>query len=170
MHVAASAALTPAKAPLVCDVDAFGGGAGFALLQGLAHADDGGHAVLVHRLELEVHRLVGLTEQLPPFRVPDDHVLHLQLGQHRGCDLAGERALVLPVAVLRPELDPQPVRFDQGLQRAQVGEGRADHDVARVVVGLVEPVGELLHHLDGDEVVVVHLPVARDHGSPFGSH
>ena len=48
------------------------------------------------------------------------------------------------------------------LHRAEVGERRAHHHVARLVVGLVEAVRELLHALDRDEVVVVHLPVARD--------
>ena len=83
MHVAASAALTPAKRAVRLRGDPGGGGAGLSLLERLADAHDRCHAVLVHRLELQVHRLVGLAEQLAALRVPDDHVLHLQLGEHR---------------------------------------------------------------------------------------
>src|SRR5688572_10021427 len=64
--------------------------------------------------------------------------------------------------VLCPEEQLESVGLDQRLQRAQRGERWAHHDVTRLVVLLLEAVRELLHDLDRDEVVVVHLPVARD--------
>ena len=71
---AASAAFTPANAAGDLRGDPVGGGAGLALLERLPHAHDRRHAVLQHRLELLVDRLVGLAEQLAAFGVPDDHV------------------------------------------------------------------------------------------------
>ena len=106
MHAAASACLDPRERAVGLRGDARSGRAGLPLLEGLPDAHDRRHAVLVHRLELLVHGLVGLAEQLTALGVADDHVLHLQLGQHRWAHLAGVRALVLPVAVLRSELDP----------------------------------------------------------------
>ena len=142
------------------------------LLERLADADDRAHAVAEHGPALAVHVVVGLVEELAALRVPDDHVLHVQAGEHRGADLAGERALVLPVAVLRAELDREAVGLGQGLEGAQVCERRAHDDVAVLVVGGLEAVGELLDDLDRDQVVVVHLPVGRDDraaGHGFGS-
>src|SRR5262245_20998035 len=143
-------------------LDARVGAARLALLERLADADDRRHLVLQDRLDLQVHDLVGVAEELPALRVPDDDVGDVQLRQHRRRDLAGERALLLEVAVLRSEKDPELVALDDRLERAQVGEGRRDDDVARLVVVGVEPVRQLLHDLDRDQVVVVHLPVRRD--------
>ena len=71
---AASAAFTPANAPRVCDVTRSAVAPGFALLERLPHAHDRRHAVLHARPAASVHRLVGLAEELPALRVPDDHV------------------------------------------------------------------------------------------------
>ena len=56
--------------------------------------------------------LVGLAEQLAALAVAGDDVLHLELGEERRRHLAGERALVLPVAVLGAERERQVVGVD----------------------------------------------------------
>src|SRR5260370_673361 len=84
--------------------------------------------------------LPGLTS----LGVPDDDVPDGELGEHDGADLAGERPLVLPVAVLRAEHDRDGVGLSEGLQGPQVGERGADHDVAGRVVGRFESIRELL--------------------------
>ena len=87
-------------------------------------------------LDLAVHHLVGLAEQLAALGVPGDHVGDVELGQHRRRHLAGERALLLPVAVLGAEGDRDRVRLglEHGLDRAQVGERRVDRHVDGLVV------------------------------------
>ena len=132
MHVAASAAFTPANAPLVCDVTRSAVAPASRSSSVSPTHTIGVIAVLHDRLELQVDGLVGLAEELAALRVPDDHVLHVELREHRRAHLAGERTLVLPVAVLRAEPDLQPVGLDERLQRAQVGERRAHDDVARL--------------------------------------
>jgi hypothetical protein len=57
-------------------------------------------------LHLLVDHLVGLAEQLAALGVADDHVLRRRAWPaSRGRHLAGERALLLPVAVLGAEGD-----------------------------------------------------------------
>ena len=72
-----------------------------ALLERLADAHDRRQLGAERRHEPAVDQLVGLAEEPPPLRVPDDHVLGARLAHHLGADLAGERALTLPVQVLR---------------------------------------------------------------------
>ena len=55
------------------------------------------------------------------------------------------------------------------LDRPEVGERRVHRDVDRLVVRGVERVAQLLHHLDGLQVVVVHLPVAAHQRLAAGS-
>ena len=112
--------------------------AGLALLQRLADAHDRRHPVALDRRGLVGHHAIGLAEQLAPLAVPADHVAHLQLGQERRRDLAGEGALVLPVAVLGAEGERQVVGGDQRLDAADVGERRMDADV--------DVLGRLLGH------------------------
>ena len=76
-------------------------------------------------LQLGGHHLVGLAEQPAPFGVADDDVLDVELGQHQRAHLAGEGARVLDGAVLGTEGDRDPVRLDDRLHGADVGE-RAD--------------------------------------------
>src|SRR5581483_6244212 len=113
---------------------------------------------------------VGLAEELPALGVTDDDIAHVQLGEHGRADLAGVRAVVLPVTVLRAEDHRDLVGVHEVLQRPDVGEWRADHDVDRLVVVLLEEEGQLLHRVDGDEMVVVHLPVGRDDRVPGLAH
>ena len=110
---------TPAKAALRLAVDTFGRCAPASRSSSVSPTHTiGVISCLSTALQLLVHRLVGLAEQLTPLGVADDHVLHVELGQHRRAHLAGERALVLPVAVLRAEPRSGAVGVDQRLQRA----------------------------------------------------
>ena len=102
-----------------------------ALVERLADADDRGHPVLLDGRDLGGDHLVGLAEQLAPLAVAADDVLHVELGEEHRRHLPGERALVLPVAVLGAEGERQVVDVDQRLDAAQVGERRVDADVDR---------------------------------------
>ncbi len=46
---------------------------------------------------------IGLAEQQTPFAVTGDHILHVELGEEERRNLPGERALVFPMTVLRPD-------------------------------------------------------------------
>ena len=70
---------------------------------------------------------VGLAEQPPPLGVADDHVLGARLLDHRRRHFAGERALALPVEILRRDADVRiSRRFGHGVHR---GERRRDDDL-----------------------------------------
>jgi hypothetical protein len=56
------------------------------------------------RAHFAIHDLVRFTEKLPPLAVSQHHVAHKKIPQHRGADLTGKRAALLPVHVLRAEL------------------------------------------------------------------
>ena len=72
------------------------------------------------RGDLAVDGRVGLAEQRPPLGVADDHVLGAGLADHRRADLAGERALALPVQVLRGDRDVAVARrFGRGVERGE---------------------------------------------------
>ena len=108
--------------------------AGVALLLRLADAGDDAEARLERRLRASRDARVGLAEVLPPLRVADDRAVDAELEQHRRRDLAGVRALGLPVHVLR-------VRREAGLDaRVQRGVRRRDDRVDAVDAG--EPRGE----------------------------
>src|SRR5262249_41495722 len=130
-------------------------------------AHDRCHLVLEDGFELLVHVLVRLTEQLPALGVPDDDVRDVELRQHRRAHLAGERALVLPVDVLGTEQDRDAARTEHRLHRAKRGERRAHHDLALLVITVLEPVRELLDDLDRVQMRVVHLPVAGHDRPPL---
>ena len=76
-----------------------------ALGLGLAHAGDHGQARIERRAGTLRDALVGLAEELASLRVADDRAVDPELAQHRRGDLAGERALRLPVHVLRGDRD-----------------------------------------------------------------
>ena len=117
------------------------------------------------RLAPSVHHLVGLAEQLAPLAsARRSRSCTLSLARNSGRHLAGERALVLPVAVLRAERDRRCLSASiDGLHRAEVGERRVHDDVDRARSRpSSSEVRQLLHDLDRLEVVVVHLPVAAD--------
>ena len=64
--------------------------------------------------------------------------------------------------VLRGHGNRNAVRFDHRGHRSQVDEWRRDHEV-RVLNGLIaKEYTNLLHQVDGLDVVEIHLPVADD--------
>jgi hypothetical protein len=109
---------------------------------------------------------VGHGEEGPALGVPDQHVADPEPGQHARADLARPGPGVLVGAVLGPQGDRDAFLLHQGLHGAQVGEGRVHRDVqGRHVVGL-EPQAEVAHHVQGLDVVVVHLPVPAEERAP----
>src|SRR4029078_6983083 len=91
------------------------GTVGVALLERLAHAQDRGDAVRQRRPHLLVHEQVVLAEELPPLRMADDDVADLERREHQRRDLAGERALVVGIQVLRAERVRDLVGIEQRL-------------------------------------------------------
>ena len=79
--------------------------AALALILELPDASDHAQAGLERVLGAQADGLVGLAEELPPLGVADDRALDAELHEHRCRDLAGERALALPVHVLRGHRD-----------------------------------------------------------------
>ena len=77
-----------------------------ALLERFADADDRRQRRAVSAACIFLFtRRVGLAEQRAALGVADDHVARAGLAHHRRADLAGERALALPVHVLRADGD-----------------------------------------------------------------
>ena len=138
--------------------DEIHGHAQLPLLQALAHADDGVHAGVQHSVDLLVDSLVSLAEILTALAVTHDDVLHAQILQHIGGNLAGVSALLLKVDVLSTHGDPQ---IFEGLHSGGNIAGRdTDQGVAPLGAGhdLLQVLSEFLG-LGGGHV---HLPVAGD--------
>ena len=107
-----------------------------ALGQRLADADDRREARASAARAFRLTRRVRLAEQLAPLAVADDDVLAARVGQLRRRHLAGERAFVLPEAVLRGDRDRavlEPLR--DRVQRREAGRD-GDVDVAQVATPL----------------------------------
>src|SRR5205807_1258499 len=104
------------------------------LLERLTHAHDRRHPTGEDSLGLLVDDLVGLAEVLAAFGVAGDDVPAFQAREHRRSDLAGPRAFVLPVTVLRAELDRRVVAFDESLDCAQRSERRTYDRLDLVVI------------------------------------
>jgi hypothetical protein len=104
--------------------------AALALVLRLAYAQDRRQPRLECLRDLELQRLVGLVEVLAAFGVAEHDAVHVDLGQHHGGDLAGERALVGLVHRLRVDRYLRAARgVDQRLERQ---ERRADDDLDTV--------------------------------------
>ena len=99
----------------------------FALCFGLTDARDHVEARSERGLDAPRDGLVGLAEVLPALGVADERSVHAELAQHRRRDLAGECALVGPVAVLREDADLGAGQRLHGLLERD--ERRADDDV-----------------------------------------
>lgn len=138
------------------------GGPGIALLGGLPDAQDRDHRVPEHRPHGRRDLFIGHREEAPALGVADDHVAHTQSGQHRRADLAGERALVIAVAVLRAELERHPLPLDEEPDGPDVGERWVDGHLHQRRVSGLHPQPEVAHGVERHHVVVVHLPVGAD--------
>src|SRR3954447_8154183 len=107
---------------------------------------------------LQLQRAIGLAEVLPALGVAEDDAGDVDLGQHQRRDLAGERARVLLVHVLRVDLDGAPARgVDRRLEREV---RRADHDVD--VLDGADPRQQRADQRLSLPDRVVQLPVAGD--------
>ena len=104
-----------------------------ALLEALAHADDGGDAGGEQGLGLGVHEGVALGVVLAALTVADDAVLDTQVGQHGGADLAGVGAGLVRGDVLRTEGEAA-VAHDLG-HGGDDREGHAEHALAGLGLG-----------------------------------
>src|SRR5690606_14511625 len=86
---------------------------------------------------------------------------------HRVRDLSRVGAFVLPEHVLGAEADLHPVGLDHRLGGAQRRERRRHHDFDPLVDVGFEAVVELLDHLDGLQMIRVHLPVPANQLPPL---
>ena len=113
---------------------------------------DSGHLLVDH--------LVGLAENLATLAVADDHVLDVQLLQKDRRHFTSERTAVFPVTVLGTDPEVEIFAVDQRLHTPNIRERRVNTHVDLLKDVLWQQVVQLLHGLDGLEVVEVHLPVA----------
>ncbi len=140
--------------------DELHGHAQLTLLQALAHADDGVQAGLQGGVDLLVDGEVGLVVVLTALRVADDDVLHAQLLEHLGGNLAGVGAVGLIVAVLSADGDA--AVLEQTHSGGNVHVGHAENDLAPL--GLAQLGLDVLGEGLGLGQGLVHLPVAGDDG------
>ena len=96
------------------------------LVQSLADAQDHVEAGGQGNSYLLVDERVGFAEDVPSLAVSEDDVLAAEIEKHRRADLAGERAFLLGIEVLRPERDA--AALEDLPDKGQIGEGRTDGD------------------------------------------
>ncbi len=90
------------------------------------------------------------------------YVLHVQLGEHRRCDLTGEGALLLEMAMLGTENEWKLVRVEHGLHGTNIGERWMNRHVDHLDIVPGDLIAELLDQLHRLKVIEVHLPVSAD--------
>ena len=129
------------------------------LVERLANAHHAGETRLDRSRRALVDGLVRLAEILTALAVTGDDVGRARVDDHARGDLAGERAVVLPVAVLGADADLGALRRGNGLE--DVDRRRAAHDLDLVRIGR-RRLGDRLHESRGLRRLHVHLPVARD--------
>ena len=139
--------------------DQFLGDTLLTLGQALAHADDGLQTTGQRRTGTLVDGLVGLGEVLTALAVADHHILHAQVGEHVGRDLAGEGTGLFKVDVLGTHMDVGATAL--GHRHAQVGEGHADD---HFTVGTLHSGNQGIDQVTGLGGGHVHFPVAGDNG------
>ncbi len=137
------------------------GFARFALAERFSHAEHRRQARAHDRLAFAPSLLVGFAENVPALRVADQHERRARGAGERCRSLAGERALVFPVHVLRPE--PQ-VRTRPGCVAcgSQRQSGRKKMTVRPVWRWDVR--GERRDERRASTGPQIHLPVRRQHG------
>src|SRR5699024_10208169 len=133
------------------------GDALYPLRQAVVDAADGLQAGVQGGQGPLVHGLVGLGEVLAALGVAHDDVLHAQVHQHVGADLAGVGAGLFKVDVLGAHVDVGALGLGHGGD--QVGVGGADDHLA---AGVLDGGDQLVDQGSGLGGVLVHLPVAGD--------
>ena len=136
------------------------------LLEGFAHAHDRFQAGGERRLGLGVDEGIAFLLVFAPFGMAKNHVVHTQIAQHAGVDLAGVCAVIVRAHVLRAHLDEAVgQRVADGFQR---GEWRANHHVHIRLCAhrLVQGADQFRGFSHG----FVHLPVAGDDQFAFFVH
>ena len=73
------------------------------LVQRFPDAYDRMQSMAERRCGLLLHDPIGVPEVPPPFRMAHDDIAAADVGQHPSGNLAGKRALVFPMKVLRAE-------------------------------------------------------------------
>ncbi len=89
----------------------------------------------------------------------DNHVRASQAADHGAGHFAGVCALLRPEHVLRSDLDARALR--SGHRRRQIGEGRADHDLA--MPGALHQAAKFVKERDSLGGGLEHFPIARHH-------
>src|SRR5262249_23683651 len=104
----------------------------FALFKHLTHTDNGSKSRFQRRLELQIDRVVGLSEVLAALGVADDDVSHANHKQHGGVDFARKRALLFPVNILSSDGN---IRTLRAVHSHVDGEERwADNNFVSIVI------------------------------------
>ena len=76
-----------------------------ALLERFSDANNRTQFRFVRGAHLAIDHFIRLTEQRAAFAVAEHDVMHKQIAQKRSADLAGKRAALLPIHILRADLD-----------------------------------------------------------------
>ena len=139
-------------------------GAGFALGEQLADAEDGLEGSAEGGVDLAVDEGVVFAEDRPTLAVTEDHVADMEVAEHRGRDFAGEGAVGLVVHVLGAHGEVG--AFGGGAHRGERGEGRAEDHLDG---GLdADGGGDGLDEFGAFGGRLVHLPVTGDERSACG--
>ncbi len=144
---------------------------GLTLVQSLAAAEDHLEAGGQGNPYLLVDERIGFAQLMPALAVSEDHVLAAEIEEHRRADLAGERALLLGIEVLRSERDG--AALENLPDKRQIREGRTDRD--GYAVKNAHAIHDRLGQLTGNGGGGIHLPVTDDEflthvRSPLGAH
>ena len=100
--------------------------ASVALFECFSNANDGTQLCLERRAHLAIDHFVSLAKQRAAFAVPEHDVMDKQVPQKRSADLAGKGAALLPIHILRADLDV--LRSAQRFAHfCNCGEWRNDH-------------------------------------------
>ena len=99
---------------------------GVTLVQSFADAEDHVEAGGQGNPHLLVDEGIGFAQHVPALAVSEDNVLAADIEEHRRADLAGERAFLFGIEVLRPERDA--AALENLPDKSQIGEGRTDGD------------------------------------------
>jgi hypothetical protein len=115
--------------------------------------------------------VLPIAQIIPALAMSEDDVLAPQIEEHRGADLAGERAIFLGIEVLRSKRDA--AAFENFAGQGQIGERRTDGDgyAVRSAHAIHDRFGQPSSFGGGG----IHLPVTGDEflahvRFPLGAH